>query len=82
MQVLREASNEMIRFASKANSFACRYIYRSLSISKYATETYQIPPRSDLVNSLKTNKEFDLLIIGGGATGSGIMHTSYVKDFL
>lgn len=59
----------MIRFVRRQIHLV--RICRRLSHSKYATETYQIPPRSDLVNSLKTNMEFDLLIIGGGATGSG-----------
>ncbi|CCE63112.1 hypothetical protein TPHA_0E00150 [Tetrapisispora phaffii CBS 4417] len=30
-----------------------------------------IPTRSELVNNLKTTDQFDVLIIGGGATGSG-----------
>ena len=30
-----------------------------------------LPPREDQIKSLQTEDEFDVLIIGGGATGAG-----------
>ena len=35
------------------------------------TETTLIPSRVDIISKLKAREEFDVLIIGGGATGSG-----------
>lgn len=35
------------------------------------TETDSIPSRTAIVNRLKSGRHFDLLIIGGGATGAG-----------
>lgn len=35
------------------------------------SETHQIPTRNTIVHNLKTEKEFDILVIGGGATGAG-----------
>lgn len=32
---------------------------------------WQAPSRQEMLNRLKTEKEFDLLIVGGGATGTG-----------
>ncbi|KAK6727353.1 hypothetical protein RB195_005195 [Necator americanus] len=31
-----------------------------------------LPSRKEIIESLKTNEEFDVLIIGGGATGAGV----------
>ncbi|KIH48225.1 hypothetical protein ANCDUO_21708, partial [Ancylostoma duodenale] len=31
-----------------------------------------LPSRKELVEALKTDEEFDILIIGGGATGAGV----------
>lgn len=35
------------------------------------TETASLPKRSEMIQRLKKGDEYDLLIIGGGATGSG-----------
>lgn len=32
----------------------------------------KVPGRADILDSLKSGKEFDVLVIGGGATGTGI----------
>jgi hypothetical protein len=32
----------------------------------------KLPQREQLISSLKSGKEFDVLIIGGGATGTGV----------
>lgn len=32
----------------------------------------RVPERSEILSSLKSGKEFDVLVIGGGATGSGV----------
>lgn len=37
------------------------------------SETFEIPKRSDIIHNLRTEKEFDLLVIGGGATGAGCL---------
>lgn len=34
--------------------------------------TWHAPTRDQELNKLKSNKEFDLLIVGGGATGAGV----------
>ena len=52
---------------------------RHLLIQRYATlqklnlssETLKIPNRKALIKALKSGEEFDVLIIGGGCTGSG-----------
>ena len=36
-----------------------------------STETSRIPSRAALITMLKSNEEFDCLVIGGGATGAG-----------
>lgn len=35
------------------------------------SETFKIPSRSALLTELQSGEEFDVLIIGGGATGAG-----------
>jgi alkyl hydroperoxide reductase subunit AhpF len=35
------------------------------------SETLKVPSRTEMMNRLKKNEEYDLLIIGGGATGAG-----------
>jgi hypothetical protein len=37
-----------------------------------STDTGRIPTRSAMLKSLSSGSEFDVLIIGAGATGSGI----------
>jgi alkyl hydroperoxide reductase subunit AhpF len=37
----------------------------------HASETYRIPSRAVIMKELKSGEEFDVLIIGGGATGAG-----------
>ena len=36
-----------------------------------STETWKIPSRATIIQELKSNNEYDVLIIGGGATGAG-----------
>lgn len=38
-----------------------------------------LPPRSDQINSLKNTPEFDVLVIGGGATGCGVALDSVTR---
>ena len=38
---------------------------------KSASETFKIPSRSAILNGLQSGEEYDVLIIGGGATGAG-----------
>lgn len=40
-------------------------------VESVAATPINTPTRSTLINNLKSNKNFDLLIIGGGATGTG-----------
>ena len=35
------------------------------------TETDAIPSRGEMVKKLKSGRQFDVLIVGGGATGAG-----------
>jgi heterodisulfide reductase subunit A-like polyferredoxin len=37
----------------------------------HASETYRIPSRAVIMKELKSGEEFDVLVIGGGATGAG-----------
>lgn len=37
----------------------------------FATGKSPLPTRSQIISSLKRNEIFDVIIIGGGATGSG-----------
>lgn len=32
----------------------------------------KLPQRSQIINSLKSDKVFDVLVVGGGATGTGV----------
>jgi len=43
----------------------------SFSSTSSASETFAIPNRAAMIESMKKAQEFDLLVIGGGATGSG-----------
>ena len=46
----------------------------SLSASascSHISETLRIPSRSAIINDLQSGVEYDVLIIGGGATGAG-----------
>ena len=45
------------------------------------SESLQIPSRSDIVEKLQT-EEFDLLIIGAGATGSGEFIRSRISFYV
>ena len=38
---------------------------------KSLSETFKIPSRSAILNGLQSGEEYDVLIIGGGATGAG-----------
>ena len=47
-------------------------VYRlSNRAMKSASETFKIPSRSAILNGLQSGEEYDVLIIGGGATGAG-----------
>jgi len=47
--------------------------------SSSVEEIVQIPSRNSQIESLRTNKEFDILVIGGGATGSGVVLDSATR---
>ncbi|KJH42564.1 FAD dependent oxidoreductase [Dictyocaulus viviparus] len=38
-----------------------------------------LPSRKEIINSLKTDEEFDVLVIGGGATGAGVALDSQTR---
>lgn len=42
-------------------------------LSHYVSETALIPKRDEMLEKLKKKKEVDVLIIGGGSTGAGIL---------
>jgi alkyl hydroperoxide reductase subunit AhpF len=44
---------------------------KGMSALAVDSETLKVPSRTDMMNRLKKNEEYDLLIIGGGATGAG-----------
>ncbi len=46
-------------------------IASSISKTSMQPEICLIPQRRDIVHRLKTEREFDVLVIGGGATGAG-----------
>jgi hypothetical protein len=48
------------------NKIKCR-----LYLSSKVSETYRIPTRTEMIKSLGSKIEFDVLVIGGGATGAG-----------
>ena len=48
------------------------YYIRTLSLSHTHTHTHTHTHRAQQVADLKSGKEYDFLIIGGGATGCGI----------
>lgn len=51
---------------------SCKFHSKRLRyISHISTDTNDVPSRKKLFDNLLKEKEFDLLIIGGGATGSG-----------
>ena len=57
-----------------ANRFRSPRRLSSLSASvncSYISETLKIPSRSAIINELQSGVEYDVLIIGGGATGAG-----------
>ena len=57
-----------------ANRFRCRRKLSTVSASansSYVSETFKIPSRSATINDLQSGVEYDVLIIGGGATGAG-----------
>lgn len=37
----------------------------------------KIPSRSEMIKSLQSGRQFDILVIGGGATGTGISLVKY-----
>jgi hypothetical protein len=48
-----------------------------LSIGRTRTnETASLPKRHEMIQRLKEGEEYDLLVIGGGATGSGLFHVT------
>lgn len=46
-------------------------IQRNYPYEQKESETSSIPSRESILHKLKTEKEFDILVIGGGATGAG-----------
>ena len=40
-------------------------------VSSTTSETFKIPSRTVILNGLQSDEEYDVLIIGGGATGAG-----------
>jgi hypothetical protein len=41
------------------------------SLRFFSSETLKIPDRESHIDRMKSTKEFDVLVIGGGATGAG-----------
>jgi NADPH-dependent 2,4-dienoyl-CoA reductase/sulfur reductase-like enzyme len=57
-----------------ANRFRSPRKLSSLSATancSHVSETLRIPARSAIINDLQSGVEYDVLIIGGGATGAG-----------
>jgi glycerol-3-phosphate dehydrogenase len=46
-------------------------LYSEDSVSRQFLKK-SLPSRPELINKLKEEKEYDLLVIGGGATGAGV----------
>ncbi len=42
--------------------------------NQISTETFKIPQREDMLKQLKSGEEYDILIIGGGCTGTGTLN--------
>ena len=42
-------------------------------VHTFINESYRIPGREEQIQQLKTTPEFDILVIGGGSTGAGII---------
>jgi glycerol-3-phosphate dehydrogenase len=43
-----------------------------VSVANLEPEVYDMPTRADQLEKLQSNLIFDMLVIGGGATGTGI----------
>lgn len=56
------------------NGFKTRsnIVYAEQAASVEKPTTWHAPTRKQELSKLKSNKEFDLLIVGGGATGTGV----------
>lgn len=65
-------SNLLISLSSKS-SLLSRSIPNSSSrlVHTFINESNKIPGREEQISNLKSTPEFDILVIGGGATGSG-----------
>ena len=61
----------LCRFASRRN-----YLNRGIRLK--TTDTLRIPSRATIMQGLMSGEEFDLLIIGAGATGSGMFYYVYI----
>lgn len=79
---LSPREGEIKKHINKIKSFICFPIYlcqekivdfkKEINKSQFSDIVHWIPPsRSELLSTLKNTKEFDLIIIGGGATGTG-----------
>lgn len=55
----------------KAKASILRVREASLHSRAFAAESGKIPRRDEMVNRLKKNEEYDILVIGGGSTGAG-----------
>lgn len=54
-------------------SLTLSFLKKSIKLSYSLTnESKAIPSRSEMIESLNSQLEFDVLVIGGGATGCGV----------
>jgi hypothetical protein len=64
---------KMLLACHRSNSRSCKFYIKRLRHSSGTNfgSTAHVPSRKKLFENLNSDKEFDVLIIGGGATGSG-----------
>ncbi|GMT28318.1 hypothetical protein PFISCL1PPCAC_19615 [Pristionchus fissidentatus] len=56
-----------------------RYAHADLLTELNKRQSGSLPTRNDLLTSLKSGEEFDILVIGGGATGAGVALDSQTR---
>lgn len=57
-------------------------VKRSFTTPSSSSETFALPNRAAMINAMEKETEFDLLVIGGGATGSGGDLITFLARFL